>query len=128
MSEIDDKVIQTLREVAAERPDYVYTNEYGNRANGETTCRYVHHADGPEAAPGCIVGHVLHRLGVPLESLAAREGGGAIAVAVRTLGAYISLSTRDALALAQSNQDSGYPWGKSVDAALAGEELPTPSE
>jgi hypothetical protein len=115
-----DAVISTLREVAAERPDYVYEAPEAQR-EGLLYCFYVHN-DGEAGVevPGCIVGHVLHRLGVPLDSLAQHEGKGAHVVAEEFLEIQGDL-TRDAefaLCEAQGNQDTGRPWGESVAIAL----------
>jgi hypothetical protein len=71
-----EKVLETLREVVAERPDYVYEAPEGYTAGAGVTCFYVH-----GDVPGCVVGHVLNRLGVPLSDLALVEGRGAYKVA-----------------------------------------------
>lgn len=98
----EEVVISTLREVAAGRPDYVY-----ERPEGGSYCLYVH---GDQ--PGCIVGHVLNRLGVPLAELEKREGRGAFVVAAEFL--HTTGFAREVLDVAQALQDRGRTWGESV--------------
>jgi hypothetical protein len=54
------EVLSAMRKVVDERPDYVYRDHYD-------TCRYVQTDDGQNLVPGCLVGQVMHRLGVPLD-------------------------------------------------------------
>jgi hypothetical protein len=54
------EVLSAMRKVVDERPDYVYRDHYD-------TCRYVQTDDGQNLVPGCLVGQVWHRLGVPLD-------------------------------------------------------------
>jgi hypothetical protein len=94
----------TTREVVAERPEYVYTIPETDDP-GEDFCKYVH---GDE--PGCVIGHVCHRLGVPLDELAKREGQAAADVVAQVLG----ITSPSVLAFAgdlQWRQDCGEPWG-----------------
>jgi hypothetical protein len=98
--------------------DYVY------RKRGlADSCFYVHKTPEGEA-PGCIVGQLLHRLGVPLEVLKKREGRSAWAVfygdvlfdegqadsPVRLEGDYLARKIQ----LVQSAQDRGETWGEAV--------------
>lgn len=106
------RVMATLREVVAERPEYVYERD-GQFASGDAdgiSCLYVHR-DGP----GCLVGTVLHRIGVPLDKLATWEGSGAYVVAGMT--AYMPDTARNALARAQDAQDAGATWSAALAAA-----------
>ena len=104
----DQEVITTLRAVVAERPDYVYTNPFPDDAG---TCRYVH-----GDTPGCLVGHVLHRLGVPLEELSRHEGKNACSVAADLLDG-ISSDASWAIEHAQFRQDLGDTWAEALKAA-----------
>ncbi|KPC89903.1 hypothetical protein ADL27_38470 [Streptomyces sp. NRRL F-6602] len=109
-----DEVMSTLRAVVAERPDYVYARpEADNRA---AACLYVHHDDGT-AKPGCLVGTVLHRLGVPLVELEKVEGEGAVSAVstVATLEWHDAPSS--ALQAAQEVQDDGGTWAEALAAA-----------
>lgn len=117
------QVLETLKAVVAERPDYVYeapAHQVHMDPEGliNSTCFYVHaDEDGSNERPGCLVGEVLHRLGVPLAELAEHEGNGASQVA-RVFG----VDDRDALTVldeAQCHQDQGVAWGRALEAALA---------
>lgn len=105
-----ERVIEVLREVVAERPDYVYSAPEGRRAHG-ATCFYVH-GEGTDAVPGCVVGVVLNRLGVPLEDLAEYEGDTAQHMATRFLTT--PLSAADVLRRVQIEQDQGASWATAL--------------
>lgn len=84
-----------------------------------TVCRYVQESPaGP--APSCLVGHVLHRAGVPLDALALNAPAD---VKVQILTAHgILRAEPDAVRLltnAQRAQDKHTPWGDSVTAGRA---------
>lgn len=86
---------QVVEEVG---PDHVY-----RRQPDVVRCQYVH-----DTEPGCLVGHILHRHGVSLETLARHEGQSA-AMFVGTL------ATGEAAAMlshAQSFQDAGLTWSE----------------
>lgn len=114
VSEAD--VIATLRAVVAERPNYVYQKPA--HMDDEYSCLYVHtDADDEEKrTPGCVVGHVLNRLGVPLDELEKREGKAAFRV-VPDL-ADMPEGAVDALSRAQSSQDDSDTWSMALDYAL----------
>lgn len=129
----DEDVVRTLREVVAERPDYVYERPahmepiIGDDGDVAADCLYVHTSpddaddadDADDLTPGCLVGAVFHRLGVPLEDLATWEGRGGFDVA----GEYgVSYDLANALSDAQASQDGGKPWG--VALAIATEKFP----
>jgi hypothetical protein len=101
-----DRVMPVLREVVAERPDFVY-----EEPDGGTTCYYVW-----EDCPSCLVGHVLHRLGVPLEVMAERNTAQVHARGFAAAVGLTWLATR-ALKHAQDQQDAGEPWSAALDAA-----------
>jgi hypothetical protein len=107
----DETVLSTLREVVAERPEYAYDAPEHMKDNPESPdCFYVHKdEDGDCVAPGCVIGMVLHRLGVPLEVLAENEGK--TVIQVRHLMPDVSMEVRHTLNLMQSRQDVGKPWG-----------------
>jgi hypothetical protein len=98
--------------------DYVY------RKRGlADSCFYVHKTPEGEV-PGCIVGQLLHRLGVPLEVLKKREGRSAWAIfygdalfdegeadsPVRVEGDDLARKIQ----AVQSAQDHGKTWGEAV--------------
>lgn len=101
---------QILDEIVAEfGPDYVYRNPaFGTPGYQGPRCAYVH---GDQ--PGCIVGHVLYRFGVPLAQLANHEGDSALDVVAAVQGASKGRAGW-LLDWVQTNQDGGLPWGDAV--------------
>lgn len=109
----DEDVLETLREVVAGREEFVYETP-GN----DGRCYYVHYSADGNKAPGCLVGHVLHRLGGSLtgmESAEFEEPSGASSAA----GIQLTYRSELALAMAQEAQDSGLPWGEALSEAEA---------
>lgn len=119
-----ERALTLLRAAAADRgPDSVYVNQHGERAGRATPdaavttyvdCTYVH-GTGPTARPGCIVGEVLHRAGVPLDVLRTYEGS-----SIGTFGQDARLTDEDAqeiLQAAQREQDLGRTYGQALTAA-----------
>jgi hypothetical protein len=98
-----EQVYRTAREVVAEKPDYVYINPMGARAGDGANCYYVH---GNE--PGCVVGAVLHRLGVPLEELARFESTNGYIVSATLTN--MEDRTASFLRKLQWYQDNGRNW------------------
>ncbi|MDX2590973.1 hypothetical protein PV343_01365 [Streptomyces sp. WI03-4A] len=117
------EVIETLREVVAEQPDYTYEAPAHMAGEGAPlSCFYVHVGGNDEPdTPGCLVGHVLNRLGVPLDRLAMYEGtgsGGMLASVLEITGPLDEIYRVDeALALAQDAQDNGSTWADALEAA-----------
>lgn len=107
----DEMVMKTLQEVVSEKPEYVYSSP--EHQKGEIgTCFYVHtDEDGAPVSPGCVVGVVLHRVGVPLEVLKKEEGWPARA-AIRHIGLGLSFETKTTLTCIQNYQDSKETWGE----------------
>lgn len=118
-----DKVLETLREVVTERPDYTYQPpEHMVSEDAPLACFYVHtDADGNNPTPGCLVGAVLNRVGVSLESLAKREGTGAWSA----VPALLNLTGHpdavgeaiDVLTAVQEHQDNGADWSRALELA-----------
>lgn len=101
-----DQLWDEVVKVAAERPDYVYPD-----------LDYCHYES--DGQPACLVGHALHRLGVPVETLALFdfESGGIEQV----VGDNPDLFEGGgkplyAVSWAQQLQDEGLPWGGAVEA------------
>ncbi|MGW1859348.1 hypothetical protein [Streptomyces collinus] len=114
------KVIETLREVVAEQPDYTYEAPAHMAGEGAPlSCFYVH-VDGNDEpdTPGCLVGHVLNRLGVPLDRLAMYEGtgaGGMVAAVLDVTGHPDEVgNVVDVLAFTQDAQDNGSTWADAL--------------
>jgi hypothetical protein len=113
-------VVAELRAVVAEQPDYVY--EYpGEAPDKSLDCYYVHPSESG-TVPGCVVGHVLNRLGVPLHVLRGYEGSDARNVAERTLNITgdpdHGHDARLALQQVQCAQDRGMAWGAALAMVL----------
>lgn len=109
-----DQLIDTLKDVAAENPDTVYTPP-AHMSGGlpSSTCYYVHTdpSDPTLKTPGCIVGVALHRLGVPLDELQENEHEHAAAVIPRLVPGMDSRGTDFAFEI-QHQQDLKKPWGE----------------
>lgn len=111
-----ERAKELLAEAVAERgEDYVYP-----RSDSGPYCYYVHTPDMDasltEPAPGCIAGYVLHKAGVPLETLRRFEGKSVqypIAQLVQT-----EPDVADLLRNVQSRQDERTPWGEAVQRTL----------
>ena len=121
------KALEIMAEVVTE-----YGREYVYRKPAYGSCLYVHtwHRDGKAIdVPGCLIGHVLHRLGVSLAELAATDSGGTLTnedgdmldSGISDYGHRLGLheTTVDVLSRAQGLQDIGYRWGHAYDAAVA---------
>jgi hypothetical protein len=112
--------MDTLRAVVAERPEHVYNApDHMRTEDNGNECFYVHvdrHGENPE--PGCLVGCVLNRLGVPLASLARWEHFGVNAMAGAVVEA--SVDVVQVLAIAQDAQDNGATWERALAAAEHG--------
>lgn len=108
----DELVTATLREVVAERPEYIYSSpEYMGADDSTGGCFYVHKdEDGSLVSAGCVVGTVLHRLGVPLERLVREEGVAAFSLIGKVAPA-VSTDVRNKLNAMQMSQDNKKPWG-----------------
>ncbi|MFD3361605.1 hypothetical protein ACFWW5_00695 [Streptomyces albidoflavus] len=110
-----EQVLDVMREVVAEAGE-----EFMYEPPGEIgTCLYVHRTPGDAAdVPGCLVGQVLHRLGVPLDELAEHEAERALTMVPEFIdaGKHKGLLAL-ALNRAQARQDLGYPWGAALRAA-----------
>lgn len=98
----DEEFIRALREISESYPDRIYRSIPGNG------CRYVH-----DGCPSCLIGHVMHRLGVPLDELECWEGVN-VAIVVKRMMPGISPSLRKSLMKIQARQDSGLPWLQAV--------------
>lgn len=116
----DAQVIDMLKAVVAERPDYVYVAPEHQRTDDEgDQCFYVHtDENGSNPRPGCVVGEVLHRLGIPLDALSSWEGTGAFSITGMLFGD-LTLETREILGITQSWQDREHPWSVALENGLA---------
>ena len=114
------EAIQALRDVVAEKgADFRYSNPEWTKSdleNNTTRCLNFH---GKE--PGCIVGHVLHRLGVTSERASVLGVQGSASA----YDACVQLNVEDfewtftsgawcVLTEAQAHQDNRHPWGEAL--------------
>lgn len=111
--------------------DYVY-----ERQEGSGICTYWHSGNGEPwhnrdhtaiatGRPGCIVGHILHRLGASPEGIASLDGQGSVGYIATTHGAPSLVEERigvrftdkavDFLREVQSRQDKGATWGEAFE-------------
>jgi len=90
--------------------DFVYTPKPYNIKGIETRCVYVH-----QDCPDCLIGKILHRMGVPLDFLLVCEGLPATSVCnqLRQIPGNSFLTSRvsEILDKAQKEQDRGEPYG-----------------
>jgi hypothetical protein len=112
----DTQVLSALRQIAEENPEKVYEAPADMRDDWGS-CYYVHRDDQGNESPGCIVGQVLHRLGVPLADLKKAETLGATAAVQRTTEG-VSDNVANLLRYVQVKQDRGQTWSKAVADAL----------
>lgn len=102
-----DRAVELAREVVAEKgADFVYEEEEGAWGG-----LYVHAGD----KPGCLVGHILLRHGVPVETLKNYNSMGIAWVADET--GVAAAEATNFLESVQGDQDDGHSWGKAVDEA-----------
>jgi hypothetical protein len=109
--EIVDRLVAAVREVAAEKPDFVYDAPYGG-------CVYV-----ADKQPSCIVGQAAWRLGL-IDATFEKDDGinmSGVTTFLRELGADLgddeTLYGREFLDTVQVKQDEGVPWGDAVEIA-----------
>ncbi|QXN74629.1 hypothetical protein SEA_JETAIME_68 [Mycobacterium phage JeTaime] len=123
-TEIGQKIITKIREIAAEKPDFVYQAPVNDCAD---YCVYVHGGQ-----PSCIVGQALWKLGIigpslevdrtriddtepgsgrGLESSPNRAGSRGL---FRYLGLEVSPEEDDWIRAVQQNQDCEHSWADSV--------------
>lgn len=97
-----EEAILGLGHLVAEKPDHKY-----EKPAGSTRCQYAH-----DGEPGCIVGHLFYRRGVPLETLHHWDE-----IEMSSIGALIhhgvvqvDRRTRALLTRVQGGQDNGMTW------------------
>lgn len=108
-----DEVVEAIEAaVQAAGPDFTYRSLPG--PDDTAKCWYVYGGQ-----PSCLVGQVLHRLGVSVEMLSTLEDR-SVRAAVRVLADHgvltLSSETIIALRVAQAKQDGGSSWGEALRA------------
>ncbi len=125
-----DTALSALNDaVAANGHDYVYEKGqfevegiWGD-VEMKPLCAYLHpDSEGNLTVPGCIVGVVLHNLGVPKEDIARYNLGPTASVISERLEedgiARVTGKARSLLGWAQGRQDHETPWGEAVADAV----------
>ena len=116
------QVIEEVRRLAAEQPDFVYSEQEG--AVGE--CSYFSCAIGDSSGQACIVGQALASLNVDMSDLKRKEDKGigmAICTVLEQGVVEIPYTEEEArwLGNVQYYQDREEPWARAV--ALADKEM-----
>lgn len=103
-------ILTTLKAVVKESPDTVYKAPWHMDPERTGTCFYVHvDVSGAPTGAGCVVGQVLHRLGVPLDTLRQVERLSASG-ALNALGQDGDSQLAVQLTEVQFRQDQGATW------------------
>lgn len=122
------QVADTLRSIVAENPNHMYTLPWGGVPNGIDMCFYVHGYETGNLTTGCIIGHLAHKLGAPLTSMAPYERHSASSL-IDGLFSFPHDSTQDVYRLmsflnnVQAHQDRGDSWGEALRQTDAEAEL-----
>ncbi|WP_416972562.1 hypothetical protein [Streptomyces sp. 4F14] len=115
----DEQVVSALRSVVEENPEKVYEAPINMRSSTDKNqCYYVHRAEDGTEECGCLVGTVLHRLGVSLADLAKAETLGATVALSRAGVVGVSYRVASLLAHAQRDQDQGRTWSEALKKAV----------
>lgn len=89
--------------------DYVYNVPVGENE----TCLYFRNGK-----PDCLIGHVLHYLGIDQGCVREGESAGGVLISLRGQNKLTFTSeAADYLSAAQGHQDNGKPWGAARDYA-----------
>ena len=94
--------------IDVEGEDFVYVIPNQEELGSHAACLYVH-----DDKPSCLIGRVLHDLGMSLEDLSQYEGQDA-SMPAEAFG--VSEHVADALTTAQFVQDTGETWGDALAA------------
>jgi hypothetical protein len=109
------EIIQEVRRLAAERPDYVY--DEGEEPEGGDSIRCFYWKDD---RPSCIFGHALFRLGVTPERLQAADAVAPVGDSIESLLNRLAVGETPTetqwMGTVQRRQDDGWAWGEAVAA------------
>lgn len=107
MSEIGQKLIAQIREIAAANPDYVYERPPSADPDSPGSCRYVYNGQ-----PSCIVGHAAWNLKLIDATFEQnRDNTADVTGLVDALSLEVDDEERYWIDYAQSYQDNGSTWG-----------------
>ena len=116
------QVVDKVREVAKERPEFVYRDQPGA---GADECSYTSAGIDTDEGEGCLIGQALMRCGLSRETLAQLQDGKAVGISdfLPVLVGHVEQesnrnTTRDPrvrwLLAAQNAQDTGSSWADAV--------------
>lgn len=110
-----------VRELIAERPDYVYPAGVPTTINGHTgtTCFYAVESAPDVARAACVFGQALQRMGVTPEELFDREGEPIGDVWTALEYPPYDGNAEEWMARLQSQQDTGKTWAEALASADA---------
>lgn len=116
---------RTVEEIVSSVNDsYCYADVPANKGDGD--CFYVHHTEDGENVPGCLVGQMWTKMGIPLgymldhnDSSSSTLFGNLLRDRVVTLEEAYTGATTTYLTTLQSSQDFGHTWRRSLDEANA---------
>ena len=99
---------------------HVYQHVDTLQGNG---CAYVQAGEDGKDCPSCLIGHVFHRFGVPLEFLKYWNFCGAETMSSKirnsdSLGIGVTEAAVDVMLTAQESQDNGESWGVALARAV----------
>jgi len=108
--------------VAEKGPDFIYADESGVTANfirRDAECSNKHATEDGGWVPGCLVGNMLHRHGVPLDKMPKHGDAFSTLRELNYFGIGIRTTEKAEIFMmaAQSSQDNGYTWGEAISAA-----------
>lgn len=107
-------IVKTVRELAAERPDF----NYRGQGVEPKTCSYLgRQLSEPDVGEACIIGQVFERLGLSREELQRFEGYSTDAIANYATGSTIGRETVLWMAHIQDLQDGGHTWATALQNA-----------
>ncbi|ORL77804.1 hypothetical protein A5N75_08210 [Prescottella equi] len=109
---VDERaLVAAVRELAAEKPDFVY------EAPGRGECKYVHRTPEGHLVGGCIVGQAALKVGMPIEVLAELDDSEEPQVEFSFRQFELGALALRWLHQVQFKQDLGERWGSAVLAA-----------
>lgn len=111
------QVIEEVRRLAEEQPDFVYSKQEGANANED--CSYFGCFIGNTTGQACIVGQALAKLSVDMSDLKREEDKGfGMGIAEALVGGVVDIpyTEREAkwLGDVQNHQDLGESWAQAV--------------
>lgn len=107
-------IIDTVRELANERPEFKYTDQGVH----PETCSYLgRQLSEPEMGEACIFGQAFAKLGVGRNILVGFEGDSATAIANYATGITINKETGRWMSHIQQLQDGGHTWSTALQIA-----------